>query len=68
MQEILNYEVACLQARSRPVSLDEKRKDRDIRSDIAQVVEPLILLLDQPLASLRRPAARVHAECGGINN
>ena len=39
MQEILNYEVACLQTRSRAVSLEERQKDEDIRANITRIGE-----------------------------
>ena len=39
MAQILNYEIACLQTRSRAVSLDGEQRDRDIRENIARICE-----------------------------
>lgn len=39
MDEILHYEVACLQTRSCAVSLEETQKDQDIRANIARICE-----------------------------
>ena len=39
MPQILNYEIACLQTRSREVSLDNGQRDRDIRENIARICE-----------------------------
>ena len=39
MREVLNYEVACLQTRSRAVSLEEGQKDKDIRANIGRIGE-----------------------------
>ena len=39
MAQVLSYEIACLQTRSRAVSLDDERRDRDIRENIARIGE-----------------------------
>ncbi len=39
MAQILNYEIACLQTRSRAVSLEEGQRDADIRENIARIGE-----------------------------
>jgi predicted amidohydrolase len=39
MAQILNYEIACLQTRSRAVSLEEEQRDKDVRANIARVAE-----------------------------
>ncbi len=39
MAEILNYEVACMQTRSREVSLEVGQQDQDIRANIARIGE-----------------------------
>ena len=39
MAELLNYEIACLQTRSRAVSLDDAQRDADIRANISRIGE-----------------------------
>ena len=39
MKQILNYEVACLQTRSKMVSLDDKQRDADVRDNIKRICE-----------------------------
>mgnify|MGYP001985432814 FL=1 len=39
MKQIYNYEIACLQTRSKMVSLDDKQRDIDIRDNISRICE-----------------------------
>lgn len=39
MTEITHYEVACLQTRSRAVSLDAPQRDADVRANLARIFE-----------------------------
>ena len=39
MTEITHYEVACLQTRSRAVSLEEAQRDADVRANLARIFE-----------------------------
>ena len=39
MKQIYNYEIACLQTRSKMVSLDDEQRDNDIRDNISRICE-----------------------------
>ena len=39
MAEQTYYEVACLQTRSRAVSLDERQRDEDVRANLTRIFE-----------------------------
>ena len=39
MEKIINYEIACLQTRSKMVSLEDKQRDIDIRDNISRIGE-----------------------------